>query len=549
MEELIMRTKKPYTTMLALAALSVPLWIGAVPAGAHEAQDPAGIPAERLGTIHFPVSCNAAAQQAFDRAMALYHSFYWREVKNAFDAVLEADPSCVMAYWGHAMVLLDNPFIWPPKGKSLSEGMAMIEMASAGTPGTQRESDYIAALESFYKDHEQIDHRTRAEAYVRAMGELAQRYPDDVEASVLYALALSATFDPGDKTYARQHGAAAILEPLFERYPEHPGVAHYLIHSYDYPAIADLGLPAAQRYAQIAESAPHALHMPSHIFTRLGHWQDSIATNIASANASADLRGRLHAWDYLTYAYLQVAQDADAQAIVENVAALREVKDENLGAAYGLAAIPMRAALERGRWEDAARIELSPPEPDFAWQRFPNAEAVNAFGRGLGAARSGDAAGARAQLRRLESLRQAMIEARQGYWADQALIQSEMIEAWVAHTEGRTKEALQRLRAAADHEDATEKSPVTPGPLIPARELLGEMLMELGRPGDALVEFEAVTVKEPNRFRALYGAARAAELSGDRNKARAHYTTLMTVAANPASGRSELATARAFLDS
>jgi hypothetical protein len=549
MEELIMRTQKPYTTMLALAALSVPLWIGAVPAGAHEAQDPAGIPAERLGTIHFPVSCNAAAQQAFDRAMALYHSFYWREVKNAFDAVLEADPSCVMAYWGHAMVLLDNPFIWPPKGKSLSEGMAMIEMASAGTPGTQRESDYIAALESFYKDHEQIDHRTRAEAYVRAMGELAQRYPDDVEASVLYALALSATFDPGDKTYARQHGAAAILEPLFERYPEHPGVAHYLIHSYDYPAIADLGLPAAQRYAQIAESAPHALHMPSHIFTRLGHWQDSIATNIASANASADLRGRLHAWDYLTYAYLQVAQDADAQAIVENVAALREVKDENLGAAYGLAAIPMRAALERGRWEDAARIELSPPEPDFAWQRFPNAEAVNAFGRGLGAARSGDAAGARAQLRRLESLRQAMIEARQGYWADQALIQSEMIEAWVAHTEGRTKEALQRLRAAADHEDATEKSPVTPGPLIPARELLGEMLMELGRPGDALVEFEAVTVKEPNRFRALYGAARAAELSGDRNKARAHYTTLMTVAANPASGRSELATARAFLDS
>jgi hypothetical protein len=544
-----MRTTKPCTTMLALAALSVPLWIGALPAGAHEAQDPAGIPAERLGTIHFPVSCNAAAQRAFDRAMALYHSFYWGEVKKAFDAVLEADPSCAMAYWGHAMVLLDNPFIWPPKGKSLSEGMAMIEMASAGTPGTQRESDYIAALESFYKDHEQIDHRTRAEAYVRAMGELAQRYPDDVEASVLYALALSATFDPGDKTYARQHGAAAILEPLFERYPEHPGVAHYLIHSYDYPAIADLGLPAAQRYAQIAESAPHALHMPSHIFTRLGHWQDSIATNIASANASADLRGRLHAWDYLTYAYLQVAQDADAQAIVENVAALREVKDENLGAAYGLAAIPMRAALERGRWEDAARIELSPPEPDFAWQRFPNAEAVNAFGRGLGAARSGDAAGARAQLRRLESLRQAMIEARQGYWADQALIQSEMIEAWVAHTEGRTKEALQRLRAAADHEDATEKSPVTPGPLIPARELLGEMLMELGRPGDALVEFEAVTVKEPNRFRALYGAARAAELSGDRNKARAHYTTLMTVAANPASGRSELATARAFLDS
>jgi hypothetical protein len=544
-----MRTKKRYTTMLALAALSAPLWFGALPAWAQEAQHPAGIAGERLGTIHFPVSCNAAAQQAFNRAMALYHSFHWREVEKGFDAVLEADPNCAMAYWGHALALLDNPFIWPPKGKNLSEGMAMIERASAGTPGTQRESDYIAALESFYKDHEQVEHRTRAEAYVRAMGDLAQRYPDDVEASILYALALSATFDPVDKTYARQLEAAAILEPLFERYPEHPGVAHYLIHSYDYPAIADLGLPAAQRYAQVAESAPHALHMPSHIFTRLGHWQDSIATNIASANASADLRGRLHAWDYLTYAYLQVAQDADAQAIVENVAALPEVKDENLGAAYGLAAIPMRASLERGRWEDAARIELSPPEPDFAWQRFPNAEAVNAFGRGLGAARSGDTAGAREQLQRLETLRQAMIDARQAYWADQALIQSEMIEAWIVHTEGRSEEALQRLRAAADHEDATEKSVVTPGPLTPARELLGEMLMELARPGDALVEFEAVTVKEPNRFRALYGAARAAELSGDRDKARAHYTTLRNVAANADGGRPELATARAFLGS
>ena len=544
-----MRTTKPSSIMLALAALSVPLGSGALSAGASEAQAPADVVAERLGTIHFPVSCNTGAQQAFDRSMALYHSFYWNEVKKAFDTVLEADPGCAMAYWGHAMVLLDNPFIWPPKGTSLSEGMAMIERASAGTAGTQRESDYIAALESFYKDHEQIDHRTRAETYVRAMGELAQRYPDDVEASVLYALALSATSDPGDKTYARQHTAAAILEPLFERYPEHPGVAHYLIHSYDYPAIADLGLPAAQRYAQIAESAPHALHMPSHIFTRLGHWQDSIATNIASANASPDLRGRLHAWDYLTYAYLQGAQDVDAQRIVDDVAALQEVKKESFVAAYGLAAIPMRAALERGRWEEASAIELSPLEANFAWQRFPNAEAVNAFGRGLGAARSGDAAGAREQLKRLETLRHAMIEARQAYWADQALIQSEMIEAWVAHTEGRTKEALQRLRAAAEHEDATEKSPVTPGPLIPARELLGEMLMELARPGDALVEFEAVTVKEPNRFRALYGAARAAELSGDRNKARAHYTTLMTVAANPASGRSELATAQAFLDS
>jgi hypothetical protein len=502
---------------------------------------------EVLGSVHFPVSCNAQAGQAFDRAMALYHSFHWREAKKAFDAVLAADPGCAMAYWGHALVLMDNPFIWPLRGKNLPEGLAMVEKARAARAKTQRARDYIAAMESFYRDHGTVEHKARAAAYTKAMGALAARYPEDVEASILHALALSATVDPTDKTYAGQRQAAAILEPLFERYPQHPGVAHYLIHSYDYPPLAHLGLPAAQRYAAVAESAPHALHMPSHIFTRLGHWQASIDANRTSAQAAGEPRGRLHAMDYLTYAYLQMGRDEEAGQIVEEVAALREIRNETLGIAYAIAAIPMRYALERGRWADAAGIELSPAEPDFAWARFPNAEAVNAFGRGLGAARVGDTEAARIELERLADLREAMLGAGQRYWADQSLIQEGIIEAWVARAEGRDGEALQRLRAAADHEDATEKNVVTPGPVAPARELLGEMLMEMGDPAAALREFESVMGKEPHRFRAVYGAARAAEQAGLAERAREHYGTLLAIIGEVGAGRAEIGHARVSL--
>jgi tetratricopeptide (TPR) repeat protein len=502
---------------------------------------------EVLGSVHFPVSCNAQAGQAFDRAMALYHSFHWREAKKAFDAVLAADPDCAMAYWGHALVLMDNPFIWPLRSRNLLEGLAMVDKARTAVAKTQRERDYIAAMERFYRDHESVEHKARAAAYTKAMGALAARYPGDVEASILHALALSATVDPTDKTYAGQREAAAILEPLFERYPQHPGVAHYLIHSYDYPPLAHLGLPAAQRYAAVAESAPHALHMPSHIFTRLGHWQASIDANRAAAKAAGELRGRLHAMDYLTYAYLQMGRDEEAGQIVEEVAALREIRNENLAIAYAIAAIPVRYALERGRWADAAGIELSPAELDFAWARFPNAEAVNAFGRGLGAARVGDTTAARIELERLAGLREAMLAAGQRYWADQSLIQEAIIEAWIARAEGRDTEALQRLRAAADHEDATEKNVVTPGPVVLARELLGEVLLEMGDPAAALREFESVMGKEPNRLRAVYGAARAAEQAGLAERAREHYGTLLAIVGDAGAGRAEIGHARASL--
>jgi tetratricopeptide (TPR) repeat protein len=529
---------KIQTTLLLVATLCT-----ALPAAAHEdAQAP-----EKLGKVSFHVSCNAEAQKEFNRAVALYHSFYWPEVKKAFDAVLAADPACAMAHWGHAMVLMDNPFLWPLTGKALPEGLAAVEKAKALGARTQRERDYIAAVEQFYKDHEKLDHKTRVAAYEKAMQELAARYPDDIEARVLYGLVLSATFDPTDKTYAKQLKAAEILEKIFASHPEHPGVAHYLIHSYDYPPIAERGLPAAKRFAQVAASTPHAQHMPSHIFTRLGHWQDSITSNIASANASKELRSKLHAWDYMAYAYLQSGQDNDAKRILDEANAIKKIEGENFTMAYAFAAIPSRYALERGRWADAAALKLHPGEFDFAWQRFPHAEAVHAFATGLGAARTGDASAARKQIERLGVLREALLAAKQAYWAEQAEIQISAVQAWTEKAEGKNEQALKTLRAAADHEDATEKNVVTPGPVMPARELLGEMLLELKQPAAALKEFEASIHKEPNRFRGLYGAAQAAEQSGDKGKARAYYAKLLDVCAKADSERPELKQAKTFL--
>ncbi len=480
----------------------------------------AGSPGEKLGEVSFPVSCSVEAQKQFNRAMALYHSFYWPQVLKAFDEVLATDPACAMAHWGRAMVLMDNPFLWPLTGKALPEGLAAVERAKALKPKTAREHDYVASVEQFFKDHDRRDHKTRVAAYEGAMAELAHRYPKDVEARILHALVLSANFDPKDKTYAKQLKAAEILEPIFRARPGHPGVAHYLIHSYDYPPLAAKGLDAAKRFAAVAASTPHAQHMPSHIFTRLGYWQDSIASNLASAATGKDPRARLHAWDYLVYAYLQSGQESDAKRIVDEVRAIAKVENETFAAAYALAAIPARYALERGRWAEAANLVLHPDEFAFAWQSFPQAEAVNAYARALGAARSGDAQVARHEIARLTKLRDAMDAAKQPYWAGQADIQIEAAQAWVAWAEGDKPQAVQRMRAAADREDATEKSAITPGPLAPAREMLGEMLLELKQPAAARAELEAAQRKEPNRRRSVDGAGRAAALAKSETGAR-----------------------------
>ena len=506
--------------------------------GAAAAQD-------KVGTVHFPTSCSAPVQGEFERAVAMLHSFWFSASTAAFAAVAQSDPGCAMAHWGVAMNLLGNPFGWPPSPKALADGWAAVERAKAAGAKTQRERDYIAAIETFYKDADTVEHRTRALAYRQAMEQLAARYPDDREAAVFYALALNATALPTDKTYADQLRAAGILEKVFAAEPQHPGVAHYLIHSYDYPPIAEKGLTAARRYASIAPAAPHALHMPSHIFTRRGYWGESIEANRASISAISSHFDQLHALDYLAYAYLQTAQDGAAKRVVDQVSELPKVNVEHFVTGFALATIPSRYALERGRWSEAAGLALFGKE--FPWGRFPQSEAQLVFARALGAARSGDVAATRRDIDRLAALRDALAAAKVGYWAEQVDIQRAVASAWMARAEGKKDEALALLRAAADREGATEKHPVTPGPLAPARELLAEMLLEAGEPGQALQEFEASMRVEPNRFRGLAGAARAANLAGDRTKARAYYSELLALGEKADAERPELREARAFL--
>jgi hypothetical protein len=370
-------------------------------------------------------------------------------------------------------------------------------------------------------------------------------YPEDREAAVFYALALNATALPTDKTFANTLRAAAILQEVFAEQPDHPGVAHYLIHSYDYPPLAQHGLDFAQRYGGLAPAVSHAQHMPSHIFTRLGYWQESIRSNLAAAQAAANDFDLLHAKDYLVYAYLQLGQDQRASGVLAEIMGFPRAADENVATAYAFAAMPARYALERGRWTDAAALSLHPS--GFTWSRFPEFEAITVFARAMGAARNGDAAQARQDAERLEALRDAVSARGDAYWAEQVAIQREVALAWVARAEGRNQEALALLRAAAEREDATDKHPVTPGPIAPARELLGELLLELNAPGEALAAFEASQRVEPNRFRGLFGAARAADLAGDRERARTYYAQLLALAEHADTARPELQQARAYL--
>jgi tetratricopeptide (TPR) repeat protein len=503
--------------------------------------------AEQLGQVTFPVSCAGEAPAKFHYAMAWYHSFDWKKGKAAFEEVASLDPHCGMAYWGLAMIAADNPFGWPVSLK-VKEGAEAIQKARELGAMTPRERDYIAALAALYQDHETVPHRQRALAYEQAMGKLAATYADDVEATILYALVVSGNHDLNDKTFARPLKAAGLLEPLFAAYPQHPGVAHYLIHSYDYPPIANKGLGAAKRYAHIAPDAAHAQHMPSHIFTRVGAWRESVASNQASvAYAKGDTRYIPHGWDYMVYASLQMADDAGAEKIGADAWAISTLNESTLGEVFGVTAIPARLALERGRWAEAATLERHPRVSEAGWQRFPQAEAINAFARALGAARNGDAAGARREIARLHTLQQVLTERKLAYWAEQTEIQAKVATAWALYAEGQHADALTAMRAAADHEDQTEKHVVTPGPIMPARELLGDLLMELGRPAEALPQYEASIAKEPNRFRGLYGAALAAERAGDRARARGHFETLVAIASPSDATRPELVYARQIL--
>jgi len=490
--------------------------VAAVPA-----QRPQQLPeAQEAGTVRFATSCGAAAQPTFNHAVALLHSFAFGAASDGFHAVLRADPHCAMAWWGLAVAAWGNPFAAGIKpAAQIQRGLDAVNRArSAGTP-TAREARYIDAAARLYEHADSVDQRTRVLAYRDGMAALARAEPADTEAVIFYALALVASADPADKTYASQLAAGATLERLFAVLPNHPGLAHYIIHSYDVPPLADRALAAAQRYSRIAPEISHALHMPSHTYTRVGQWQQSIDANVASARAARREGGtaeELHASDYLVYAYLQLGQDRAAAKILAALPGIaRNLDPGAVGAAappaagyFAIAAIPARVALEHGAWPEAARLELRPSPVPFA-------DAMTWFARALGAAHMRDTLAARAAITALSEIGVRLSQARESYWSQQVEIQRRGAAAWLAFASGRRDEGLEEMRAAADQEDATEKNAITPGPLAPARELLGEMLLDAGKPAEALTAFKAVLGHEPNRFRAVAGAGRSARAAGD----------------------------------
>ncbi|HET9480473.1 MAG TPA: hypothetical protein VFP98_01830 [Candidatus Polarisedimenticolia bacterium] len=504
---------------------------------AQEHQHAAG-DAQELGQVEFTTSCRADVQPDFDRAVAMLHSFWYPEAEKAFADIAGRDPGCAMAYWGVAMSRL-HPLWQPPGPEDLAAGQAALAKARAAGSGTPRERDYIDALGKFYDDAGGSDHLVRMRAYEAAMAGLVRRHSEDPEAAIFHALALLgvAAASPPDGALARQKEAGTILQARFAGQPDHPGIAHYIIHSYDYPELAEGALEAARRYAEIAPSAPHALHMPSHIFTRLGLWQESIESNraaAAAARASAWTGEELHATDYLVYAYLQEARDGEAREAVDRLPALAGELTPDAPAyvpqgIFAMAAIPARYAVERGEWREAAALSAQPgllPGGSLCW-----AEASLHFARGLGAARLGEIQGARSSAEWLTACARTLREAGDERWARHTDVQRQAVEGWTAMAKGDSAAALAAMREAADLEDATDKHPVTPGAIIPARELLGEMLLELGRPGEALAEFEASLRAAPNRYRAIFGAGRAAAASGNSAGALGYYSTLLEITA------------------
>jgi hypothetical protein len=493
----------------------------------------------QFGKVHFETSCTPAAQKLFDQGMLYQHSFWYRASKQAFEDALKADPNCAIAYWGIALSLLYNPHS-PPPPASLPAALEAIQKAKALNAKTERERDYIDALAAMYTDYDKVDHRTRVQNYLKAEEAVAQKYPKDDEAQIAYAITLNVAASPADKTYANQLKGAALLEPIFKRRPLHPGVAHYLIHLYDYPAIAEKGLNAAKRYAQIAPAAPHAQHMPSHIFTRVGYWKESIAANVESARVAkldGEQHDQAHGMDYLVYAYLQLAQDKKAKAVVDELNAL-DFKIDRFPGPYAVAASGARYVIERGDWKAAA--ELQPRQTKYLYS-----DAVTHFARALGAARSGNPAAAKADVEKLGELSAKLKEAKDAYWSEIVGIQQQVASAWVLYAEGKQDEALKAMSAGADAEDKTDKHPVTPGPLTPARELYGAMLMDRGMNKEALAAYEAVFAKEPNRLATYVGAAKAATKLGIGDKAKQYTAKVISLTKDADTQRAEVTELRA----
>jgi hypothetical protein len=530
-------TMQNATRAVAIAA-AVAAGTFAQPAKAQDDAD------KQLGSVHFETSCNDVAQRRFDRAMRYQHSFWYEQAREIFEETAKGDPSCAMAHWGIALTLLSNPHIAIP-APQLAPGLAAIQKAKATGAKTERERDYIDALMLMYADYDKLSHVQRIRAFLDAEEKIAAKYPNDDEAQIAYAITLNTSASPTDKSYAQQTKGAALLEPISKRLPQHPGVTHYLIHLYDYPETAEKGLEAANRYAKIAPAAPHAQHMPSHIYTRVGYWKESISSNAASAKAARadkEAGNQLHGQDYMVYAHLQLGQDKGARAVIDDMMATQNVGPSAFPSNFALAASPARYMVERGDWDGASQLQVRP-------SGFSHVVAITHFARALGAARSGKPDAAKAEVAKLAELADKLREAKDAYWSEIVDIQRQVANAWVLAAEGKHDEALKAMSAAADAEDKTGKHPVTPGPLAPARELYGQMLLDRGMAKESLAAFEATMAKEPNRYGGYAGAAKAAEAAGDKVKAKTYAQKLVTLASDADADRTEVAKARAFLAS
>jgi tetratricopeptide (TPR) repeat protein len=509
-----------------------------------------------LGKLTFESSCSPASHAKLVEGLSWLHSFEYGPAARSFGEAATADPNCGMAHWGEAMSYF-HPLWAPPTPVEISQAEQALAKARSAPPKTEREREYLAAIETFYRDSGVVDHKTRVLAYTSAMAGLHKHYPSDDEASVFYALSLVAAGTlQSDPNFSREKEAAAILTEVLKRQPDHPGVAHYLIHSFDYPPLAQFALPAAERYAGIAPASAHAQHMPSHIFTRLGLWDEAIKSNLraeAAARAYAKAQSlpgswdeRLHAMDYLAYAYLQTGQDAEAQHVLDELNAIEKADPPNFKVAYTATAVPARILLERRRWKEAAALTLKDnvarlvPLEKFQW-----AGAHVHFARAVGAARSGDAAAAREETGKLKAIEETLVVPPGTYdWRKQVSIERLVADAWATYAEGKKDDALRMMQAAAELDDATEKHPVTPGAVLPAREQLGELLIELNQPSAALAEFEAALKRAPKRLNGLYGAAHAAQLAGDSTKAKSYFAELAEVTKASDGSRSEVKEAR-----
>jgi tetratricopeptide (TPR) repeat protein len=536
----------------SIQAIGLAIGIAALGASAHEGtSDEPGL----IGSVHFETTCRAEAQPIFDRGMAALHNFYYGEAKRTFQAVLQIDPKCGMAYWALAVNALGNLLVSPPGQKAISEAQDQLRKGYETEPGSQRERDYLSALGRLLTDVDTVDHRTRTLAYENAMRAVHERYPQDQEAAVFYALALNITALPTDKTYANQLKAADILDRILARQPDHPGALHYLIHSLDYPPLAARALPAARRYAEIAPAAPHALHMPSHTYSMLGEWEGSIESNkVALAKAQDCFAQQLcsqlaingstaHYNDFMIYAYLQLADDEAAKGIVKRLLEYQLTHDLSKDPIYsqtGFAAPPARYVLERKAWAEAKELEVRMT----AWTY---AEAMTRFTRSVGASRTGDLVAAEAEMQSLQRLGDAAVAGKQAYWEGQVEVLRLAASAWLAYAQGKTSEAIRLMVKSADLEDASEKHIAMENRLYPMRELLADLLLDAGQASHALTQYEVSMSATPNRFNALAGAARAAVALGDTKKAEGYYSRLLRVTAKADTARPDIQEARRFL--